>query len=79
MTQTCGDCVNLSGRDVFNGYCEKNEKSMLVDEAACQEFESTVKCKFCSNYQPSDQEFLGVCNGSMVYPDLSGCEEFAAK
>jgi hypothetical protein len=78
MTYKCSDCVNLSARDVFNGYCEKNEKSVLVDDTACQKFEATAKCKFCKNYQSSAKEFLGICNDEMVYPDLGGCENFKA-
>ncbi|PSH04754.1 MAG: hypothetical protein CXZ00_05115 [Acidobacteria bacterium] len=79
MTHKCADCINLSPRDVFNGYCEAKEQSVLIDDAACPSFQSTQKCKFCKKYEASEKEFLGICNGEMVYPDLGGCEQFTAK
>ena len=52
---------------------------MLIDTPACPKFVCAAKCKYCAKYQPSEKENLGVCGGVMVYPDLTGCEDFTAR
>lgn len=81
MPVKCNDCANCSSRDVFNGYCEVKEKSVLIDTLAdgCKKFAPAKKCKFCKNYSASEKDaFLGFCENVMVYPDLGGCEKFEA-
>lgn len=79
MAHKCADCIHLSSRDVFNGYCEAKEQPVLIDAAVCPTFHAARKCKFCVKYEPSARDFLGTCGGEMVYPDLGGCEQFTAQ
>lgn len=74
----CKDCLNLSARDVFNGVCVIQNKPILIDTLACDDFVAAQKCKYCEKYGQSDQDpCLGVCeDGVMVFPDLTGCEDF---
>jgi hypothetical protein len=80
MKKKCIDCQNCASRDVFKGYCEAKDESVLIDTPAdsCPKFTVVDKCRICKKYEPSDNEFLGNCNGKLVYPDLSGCLAFEA-
>lgn len=76
---TCNDCKNLSPRDVFNGVCILKNSQVMIDSAACDNFESVAKCKYCKHYHPSDSTHnLGICTleNVMAFPDLTGCEDF---
>ena len=79
MVDKCKDCAHLSPRDVFCGVCVLKGEKQSVDAEACGSFKPVSKCKYCSKYQPNeDGECLGTCAGTMVFPDLTGCEDFVA-
>lgn len=75
----CNDCTNLSPRDVFRGVCVLSKDDVQLNNPACGSFKPVSKCKFCKKYVPSaDKVNLGTCDGVMVYPDLTGCEDFVS-
>jgi hypothetical protein len=74
----CKDCASLSARDVFSGVCVVKKQPVLVDEKVCERFSAAQRCKFCSSYETGGEANLGTCKGSMVYPDLGGCENFSS-
>lgn len=77
MEHTCKDCCQLSPRDVFTGVCLLQKQKVLLDQKACKHFTALAKCELCAFYkEPRVFEFLGECNGELVYPDLAGCENF---
>ena len=79
MENKCKDCANLSARDVFNGVCVLSKDKVLIDNAACDKFVPVHKCKYCAKYQPdAEKENIGTCDGIMVFPDLTGCEDYVA-
>ena len=79
------DCRNYAALDVAKGICHLRKQLVLADSEACELFEKMPKCKYCANYIPGEQEYLGTCAASpaqpMTYPDLSGvtCEWFSWK
>lgn len=77
VNDKCKDCANLSCRDVFSGVCVLSNKPVKLNDNVCKDFLRTNKCKYCAKYKQSkDNENLGSCDGTMVYPDLTGCEDF---
>ena len=79
MNDRCKDCRTRSARDVFRGVCTLSKETVLIDTPACPKFACAAKCKYCVKYQPAEKDNLGVCGGVMVYPDLTGCENFTAR
>ncbi|MBN1140048.1 MAG: 4-hydroxyphenylacetate decarboxylase small subunit [Anaerolineae bacterium] len=87
MTQTYKnlDCRNYAPVDAAKGICHARKQLVLADEPACELFEKLPKCKYCMNYTPAAEEYLGTCSASpgqpMTYPDLCAvtCEWFAWK
>ena len=67
--------------DVYKGLCKLNKNSITPDDASCEKFERTAKCKFCSKFSEVPN-YLGKCfDGTTVYPDLnaSHCTSFEWK
>lgn len=77
MKCTCYDCAHCASRDVFVGYCEKKDESVVIDnEIECADFETKEKCKNCVHYTETEA-YLGVCCGkSPTYPDLLACANY---
>jgi hypothetical protein len=72
------DCEAFLAIDVFKGLCHVKKEMVLADEAACEAFEQVKKCRFCKNYQPTE-DYLGNCKGKFItYPDLLAktCDDF---
>ncbi len=87
MTNGCKhlDCRNYAPVDVAKGICHRTKELVLADEAHCDHFTATQKCKFCLHYTAGAEQFIGTCeagpNTPMTYPDLIAvtCEVFVAK
>jgi 4-hydroxyphenylacetate decarboxylase small subunit len=87
MDQTCRnlDCRNFAPVDVAKGICHATKQMVPADGKACKMFEKLPKCKYCKNYTPGEEEYLGTCAASpfrpMTYPDLAGvtCDAFSWK
>lgn len=78
------ECRNYAPVDVAKGICHRTKEIVLADGEHCEHIEKIQKCKFCSQYTASKQEFLGTCGAviskPMTYPDLVTvtCEMFRA-
>ena len=83
-TQRHCDCRNYAHVDVVKGICHRTKDPILGDEAQCDHFVQLAKCRNCSNYSASAEEYLGTCNAEAgkpwTYPDLIAvtCESFKA-
>ncbi len=75
------DCRNFCNMDVAKGICRRTGEMVLIDTNTCQCFKKLPKCKFCANFQETE-EGLGVCKaddaGSWAYPEMIAvtCEMF---
>lgn len=83
-TFTHTECRNYAPVDVAKGICHRTKELVLADGDHCEHLEKIQKCKFCSQYTASNQEYLGTCDAviskPMTYPDLVTvtCEMFKA-
>jgi 4-hydroxyphenylacetate decarboxylase small subunit len=79
------DCRNYAPVDVVKGICHRTKDLILGDDNQCQEFVQLSKCKFCSNFTSSTEEYMGTCNAETTkpwtYPDLIAvtCDSFKAQ
>jgi 4-hydroxyphenylacetate decarboxylase small subunit len=68
------DCRNYASVDVVKGICHRTKDLILGDDQHCQHFVPLAKCRNCSHYSASGEEFLGSCNAEpakpWTYPDL---------
>lgn len=76
------DCRTYAPVDVAKGICHRTKELVAADGQQCEHYVQLPKCRFCSNYTPSDEEFIGTCNADpgkpWTYPDLIAvtCESF---
>lgn len=76
------DCYNFAPVDVAKGICHRTKDLILGDDLQCEHFERKPKCKFCTQFTPGKEEFLGNCEAlkdrPVTYPDLitTTCEPF---
>ena len=78
----CIDCKKCGPFDVFKGYCEYKKERVLLDTPAddCSMYEQAGKCKHCEKYSVTPgKDFIGLCAGKMVFPDLKACQEYKAQ
>lgn len=79
MEYSCNDCQKCAPFDVFKGTCEHSQQRVLLDAPAkdCPAFQRKNQCKFCQQYRVKEgTEFIGLCQGKMVYPAMATCEKF---
>ena len=75
------DCRNFCSMDVAKGICRRSQEMVLIDSQACSCFVQMPKCKFCANYDATD-ESTGVCKAEKsepwAYPEMIAvtCEMF---
>lgn len=75
------DCKYYLSTDVFKGVCKRDKNSINADDASCEHFENSQKCKHCLNFT-LDQTDLGKCMGKYdAYPEMSAitCNDFKSK
>jgi 4-hydroxyphenylacetate decarboxylase small subunit len=76
------DCRNYAPVDVVKGICHRTKNLIMGDDTQCEHFVQLAKCKVCSNYTASTEEYMGTCNAEAgkpwTYPDLIAvtCESF---
>ena len=81
MTEQHVDCIEYLPIDVFKGFCTKKKNKIMADDAACEDFKPTRKCKLCENYNPTEEN-LGLCmSNTIAYPEMIAktCEWFRGK
>jgi 4-hydroxyphenylacetate decarboxylase small subunit len=75
------DCQEFCSMDVAKGICRRSGKVVLIDSDTCPEFKQLPKCKFCANFEATE-EGLGVCKADesrpWAYPEMIAvtCEMF---
>ena len=73
-TQRHCDCRNYAHVDVVKGICHRTKDLVAGDDSHCPHFVQLAKCSNCSQYTPSKEEYMGVCNAESTkpwtYPDL---------
>lgn len=68
------DCRNYAAVDVVKGICHRTKNLIEGDAPHCPHFVALAKCKNCSHYFASGEEFMGICQAEAAkpwtYPDL---------
>lgn len=75
------DCKYYLPIDAFKGICKRDKSNITADGNACDHFEKTQKCKFCSNFSATDEN-MGLCMKKYdAYPEMNAttCNDFQWK
>ncbi len=68
------DCRNYAPVDLVKGICHRTKNLIVGDDAHCEYFVAVAKCRICSHYSATRDEYLGICNAEphkpWTYPDL---------